>query len=241
MSKTSTHNFYPGPQTRLPKFNWLFFFLSLLTFLFFLLTVYAVVKSNPGLGSTQSKEFFSLELLDTKTACTIFVSLVGLLLLRHQFVIGYRPKLIYEGSKKDAANHPELPENNLVWQVKIKNVGLGTAIFSDFKFRLSLNQTEDKSYDLGFFDTVEKLEEEGFRFEEDYYLANITNGYAMTTKEEKIVFEVILPKGHGIKQLDLKMTFEGYLGGKYRKEVYIIPRRGIFKQKSKELGSDASE
>ena len=229
---------YPGPQKALPSFNRLFFCLFLLTAFSFGLTIYAVLKSNSYFLTSPFQKYFSFEILDTKTASTIFVTFISLLLVRHQFVIGFKPKIIYECKKTKTSVNPELDHGGILWQVKIRNVGLGTAIFSSYVFRVGLLQVSESDYNKEFTEIIEELKTQGLYYEEDYYLSNITNGYAMPSKDERILFEVRLPNGYAIKQIDVKMVFSGYLGGKYHKEVYLIPRRGIFKKEPRPISTD---
>ena len=193
--------------------------------MFFLLTVCAIIKQNYShLGSLNLKS--SLEILDSKTACSLFATFFGLLLVRHQFILGFKPRIVYECVKTTSAFHPELTGKGILWQVKIKNVGLGVSVFSSYKFKIGIESITEGEYQ-DFNTAIEDLKKNGFFPEEDFYLSNITSGGALPSKEDKIIFEILLPVGYKIKQIDLRMFFEGYLGGRYRKDVYLIPRLGI--------------
>jgi len=230
--KNSAH-VYPGVQRPIWRFNSLMFFLVGLTIIFFLLTIYSSIQENLILFSADHwvRRFVSYEILDTKTSCTIFISLLGLILIRHHFILGFKPRLIYESEKiLDQTSKTES------WEVKIRNVGLGAAVIADYKFRLSMDNANDaKDYTLDFQQVKNILEAKNIYLDKDFSLTNITKGYTLTSKEEKVIFKIVLPKAFIIKQLDIKLIFVGFIGGKYRKEVFLIPRKGIFKTPVLEL------
>jgi hypothetical protein len=227
---------HPGPQIKLRKFNAVFSFLLACTIIFFLLTIYAILKQNFNLLRLPELEH-AIEILDTKTACTLFATFLGLLLVRHQFIVGLQPRFVYECAKVKSASNPEFDDKGIVWRVKIQNVGLGAAAFVSCKFRIGINSINSGQ----FFDykmTIENLRKNGFSLEKDFYLLNITFGSAMSAKDFKIIFEILIPAAQKIKQLDMRIVFTGYLGGKYQKDLYLIPRLGI---PSKTLERNAAE
>ena len=226
--KKIAHKNYPGSQKKLRSFNSLFFLLSLMAGIFLLLTIYSILRDNLYDARINYPRWLWLNILDTKTACTIFVSFISILLVRHHFIIGFKPKIVYECRKTKQPYNAELEVGKILWQVKIKNVGLGTAVFTHYCFRVGISEINSGQYDLDFSQVINTLKANNIFFEDDYYLSNITNGYAMPSKEERIVFEILLPIGYSLKQLDIKMKFEGYLGGLYEKEVFAIPRIGIY-------------
>lgn len=223
---------YPGAQKSIWRVNSIMTLLILLTLIFFCLTIHATLQNNPGLIGARDwlKEISALNLLDIKTSCSIFVSLLGLILVRHHFILGFKPRIIYETNKSiDETTKIEY------WEVRVKNVGLGAAVIKKYVFRLNISSIDNKEYDCDFQELIETLQSHNIFLEKDFMLGNLTKGYTLTSKKEKVIFKICLPKAFGIKQLDLKMIFIGFLGGKYKKEVYLIPRRGIFKKSLIEL------
>lgn len=219
---TKTH---PGPQTQIHRFNAVFSFLLLFTIIFFLLTIYAIFKQNFEYFSLPELEN-SIEILDTKTACSLFATFLGLLLVRNQFIVGSKPKIVYECVKTKSSSNPELENKGILWQVRMHNVGLGAAAFLSYKFRVGIDCINDGEY-VDYATTIEELKKNGLLLEEDFYLLNITFGGAMSAKDQQIIFEILLSVGYKIKQIDARVIFEGYLGGRYQKDMYLIPRLGI--------------
>jgi hypothetical protein len=194
--------------------------------LFFLLTVYALLIDNQDLLHLPWLKR-PVKLLDAKTACTLFATFLGMLLIRNQFIIGSKPRLIYSSSKVKPGKHPEFDSNKICRQVKLVNAGLGAASFSKYEFRMGLDSTGDTQPFVDFASIIQKLQAAGFILDKDYFLTNITSGGAMSSKEEKVIFELVLPPAHQLVQLDLRITFEGYIGGRYVKDIFLIPRAGI--------------
>ena len=92
---------------------------------------------------------------------------------------------------------------------------------------MGLDSTDETQPFVDFPAIIQKLRAAGFILDKDYFLTNITSGGAMSTKEEKVIFEMVLPPPHQLVQLDLRITFEGYIGGRYIKDIFLIPRAGI--------------
>jgi hypothetical protein len=103
------------------------------------------------------------------------------------------------------------------------NVGLGPAEIESYKFRLD----PVGKYNLTFHGLIEKLAELGLKLDSDYFLNNITKGYTVAQKEPLIIFEASLYKLDTLRCFDIEIRFKGYLGNKYIKEIYCIPRKGI--------------
>ena len=216
---------HPKGQDRIGNFSWLFATLFFFAVIFFCLTIYNVVKDNIKEDSTYYK-FFSLTIIDTKTCCSTLLTLIGLLLVRHHFVLGFRPIIAYERLISKASSHPNFSNCN-VWQVKIKNVGLGPAVFSQFQFRAQKQGLSSSEYFMDFTETEHWLQQNGFVPEKDFSLWTISKGATLPSKDQLVIFELKLTNQTRLDQLDLLVTFKGVVGGAYQKELYLIPRLGI--------------
>lgn len=169
------------------------------------------------------QSYFNLKILDTKSAITIFVSTLGLTLIRNQFLLGFKPRIIYEGVKLKKGTIDFLHSTENVWSVKIKNVGLGAAVIETYKFRLNPNE----GFDLTYHEVIEHLKGKNLYREKDFFLNNITQGYTISAKDNLVIFELVLFRSEVLSCLDVQMTFQGFLGARYIKEVFCIPRNGI--------------
>lgn len=218
-------NSHPGPQVKIFNFSWIIFILLCFTVLFLLLSVYCLVKDNLDTNN-RYYHYFTLNIFDSKTCCAAFMSLVGLLIVRYHFVIGYRPILVYESAKTKSAAHPNFA-NQIVWQVKIKNVGPGPAVFSNLKFRIHEGSPAFENYKLSFDDVDRELEKRGFVSERDFFLTIISKGAAFPNKEQLTIFELRLPANNPFPSIDMQIKFKGLVGGTYQKEIYLLPRKGI--------------
>ena len=220
MQKNKSH---PGPQKKLGNFDVISLFLHLLLFCMFLLLSYSILKDNSSLMIPNIQKFLKFQFLDTKSIFTVFISLVGLVLVRHHFIQSFRPRINYELNKVEKGATNFLHKDESVWQAKIINAGLGPAVIEDYCFRTS----ENDEYSLSFDSLVHKLESFDLILDVDYSLNNVTKGYTISAKDSLIAFELVLYKGEKIKCLDIQIQFKGFLGDNYRKEIFCIPRKGI--------------
>lgn len=176
----------------------------------------AVFKVEPTL-------LLSIKILDTNTAATLFVTAVGALLVRRQFVLGLRPRIGY----KTARTTKEIVRNGNkmleVWQVKIRNTGEGSAIINRSEFELKTETLKNSTSFFTLIDVITELNKIGLVRGEDYWLENITSGFALPPQEDCIVFEIKIEHVPKLKRLDMLLHFQGLLGDRYFREIFFIP------------------
>jgi hypothetical protein len=199
-------------------------FLIILSFIFFAITIYSILKENSAVLNVNESRFFALKILDTATSSTLFVTLLGALVVRHQFVLGFRPRISYKSMnilKQVIYNKTEFCE---AWQVKIRNVGVGAAIINGCEFEFETSSAKSASFPLGFNNVVKELAKINLINEDDYWLENITSGFTLAPNEDYTVFEIKTEHMKNIKRLNMILHFQGFLGGKYYKEIIFMPR-----------------
>jgi len=113
-----------------------------------------------------------------------------------------------------------------VLTVNIKNVGSGIALIRSVKYRV-VPPNENKEYDHSYDDVIETIAQEGYENRKDFVLLEFSNGFALSPKDEKSILEVPISNYLKGKTLDIKIEFEGFLGDRYCKEIFCIPRKGI--------------
>ena len=200
--------------------------LLFLTVTFFLLTVYNILQANVSLFLLPEKaaNFFNFKIMDTSTAASLFVTLLGALLVRHQFALGLLPRIIYRSTNaiKNNTIHPGLSFET--WRVEIRNSGLGPAVINNSFYTLELFEEKEGCQMGNFHDIINELCKSGLVRDNDYWLENITAGFALCPKDDCIVFEIKLEYLEKIKRLDMLLYFQNQLGGKHSQEIYFIPR-----------------
>ena len=187
------------------------------------MSLHALLQENKAELLNNFPKILNIKILDFKTAITITLTIIGFILIRKNFVVGLKPRIIYETKKRKASNIWMGKPDEDVWAVTIRNVGLGAAVIENFTFSLF----KEKKYEFDYQKINEELKRLNLRLEVDYYLANITRGYTLSAKEETCIFEIPLNKSDKVKYLDIKLKFKGLLGDRYNKEIYCIPRKGI--------------
>lgn len=217
-----------GPQKNIFAINYILFALLFLTAIVFFLIIYAILQDNAELLlAKKNHHLVQMKLLDLKTSFTIFISLLGLILLRHHFLEGFKPRIVYETKKCKTPTFDAYDFEGEIWQVKIRNVGLGAATILDYEFRFHPSKITNKKYLTNYSEVIKEISKEGVNLESEYYLDEITAGYTLPSKEEIVLFEMETSSALKLKQLDLKIEFTGFLGGKYSKEIFLLPRLGI--------------
>jgi hypothetical protein len=199
-------------------------FLIVLTVTFFALTLYAIIQENSVLLNIRATRFLSLKILDTTSASSLFVTLLGALLLRHQFVLGFRPRIVYKSMTTVKQNTRNVNEFCECWQVRLRNVGVGAAIINRCEFEFEMSSAKSNSSLLAFNDVVKEIAKCDLVNERDYWLENITSGFALSPNEDYNVFEIRTEHMKKLKTLNMILHFQGFLGGKYRRLIRFMPR-----------------
>lgn len=75
-----------------------------------------------------------------------------------------------------------------------------------------------------FHEVVKDLAKAKLVLDSDYWLGNITPGFSLSPKDEFLVFEIKTEHREKLKYLDMWLYFQGQLGDKYRRKIFLIPR-----------------
>jgi len=204
----------------------------LLTAALFILAVYGVLQANQDLLSVGFKRYFVFKILDPSSASGLFVSAVGVLILRHQYGVSSRPRINYKTSvtTKTDTNNPAMPYE--IWRVEIRNNGLGAAIINRAEYVLELAKADGSVYIGGYNQVLKELAKIDLVLDRDYSLENITTGFALPDKDSLLIFEIKKEHISKIKRLDITIYFQGQVGDKYCRGIFCIPHgQTEFRQK----------
>lgn len=215
------HRRIAGPQQNLWSFDFMLTCLIVLTFAFFILTLYSIVQANADLLNIAPTRILSFKLLDTSSAATLFITLFGALIVRYQFAIGLLPRINYDsiaGTKHDENNPHQIHKT---WQVKIRNTGLGPAIITRIEYCLELKGSKTIHRFDKFDEFAIHLKKIGLEPDLDYWGDNISNGFCLSSKEESMIFEVKNEHLGKIKNFYMVLYFQSQLGDKYCREIFL--------------------
>lgn len=193
--------------------------------------MYAVIQDNLSLLDIEKTKFLSFKILDTSSSATLFVTVIGALVVRHQFVLSLRPRLGYKSnitSKQNIRNSTDIFE---IWQVSIHNAGMGAAIINGIKYVSGEALGKDNPLFIAQDEVVKELAKHDLIHERDFWLKNISDGFTLPPGEHYILFEVRIEHIEKIKKLDAIIFFQGFLGDSYEREIFFIPRH-LSKNKS---------
>lgn len=197
--------------------------LIVLTILLFLLTLLGILQTNGELFHLPTTRLFSIKIIDTSTAASLFVTLIGALLVRHQFVIGVLPRINYTSKTAERATKQNLNELLETWRVEIRNTGLGSAIINRLEYTIEPANGKVHLNHCTFEQALNQLAEIGLIREHDFWIGNMSSGFSLSPKDEFFVFEIELKHITKLKRLDLILDFQGQLGDRYRREINLIP------------------
>ncbi len=198
--------------------------LLILAVTLFLLTLYSILQTNAKVFHLESSGFLSIKILDTASAASLFVTVLGALLVRHQFAVGVLPRINYISTKTYRRCTENLDKSCETWRVEICNTGLGPAIITRAEYMLEHTDVVNSSDFYTFDDIIKEFVRIDLVRNHDYWLENITNGYSLSPKDNFSVFETKMEHIEKLKRLDLVLYFQGQLGDRYRREINLIPR-----------------
>ena len=213
-----------GPQVSKFSVGFLMSILTFLCFAFLLLTIYSIIKDNlvffdPTSFWVRHKNLFNYTLLDSKTSCTIFITLLSLIIIRKHFVLGFKPQIVYE-SNNSYFSYTEKMGGDL-WVVQILNSGLGAAVVDYSVF--ALNTENSNTRFISYEEIIDYLSQNGLAADTDYFLPYISKGFVFPAKDERIVFKIksnkIIPK----TRICLKIYFKDFVGHRYEKHIELLP------------------
>lgn len=191
---------------------------------FFLLTIYSILQSNLSWFHINESRFWSLKILDTTSAATLFVTLVGALLVRHQFAISVLPRINYVSDIKTTPQTFKANHSSEAWQVEIRNTGLGSAIIDHIDYFLDLENSKETKHDYTFNSLITKLAQIDLLRNSDYSIFNMSKGFSLAPKDEYVVFEIKTNHLAKFKRLTMVIYFQGQLGNKYCREISLLAK-----------------
>lgn len=191
---------------------------------FLLLTVYSILQSNLNWFHISESRFWSLKILDTTSSATLFVTLVGALLVRHQFAVSVLPRINYVSSVKTNQNSLKPIHSSDTWHVEIRNTGLGSAIIDRIDYFLDLANSKDTNYNYKLNSLIIKLAEIDLIRNSDYSIFNMSSGFSLAPKDEYVVFEIKTEHLAKFNSLTMEIYFQGQLGDKYCREISLIAK-----------------
>lgn len=199
----------------------------MLSTLLLLITIYGILQANQDSLPPEIKNLVRFKILDPSATAGLFVTAVGALLVRHQYGVSSRPRINYKSAlatKTNPLNPAELFE---VLRVEIRNNGLGAAIVNRIDFELELLEPKENIYVGSHNVVIKQLEKIGLIRNRDYWLENITTGFALPDKESLLMFELKSEHIQLINRLDMMLYFQGQIGDKYCREIFLLPRKSI--------------
>jgi hypothetical protein len=155
------------------------------------------------------------------------LTLLTLTILQTQFIISSQPYLItLHGRRDESVSAIEMPvDDSLVWRVILRNAGPGVAVVHSMQFRIGTAAgIHDGPYALTHAKVIARLRQEGVPVDTGLVLSNYTRGMAFGSKDEGVLFEAPVSLAASLHPLDVLMTYEGILGDRYEKSVYLVPQ-----------------
>lgn len=198
--------------------------LVILAITLFLLTVYSIVQANAKVFGLSNSPFLPIKLLDTASAASLFVTLVGALLVRHQFAVGVQPRINYKSTRAERHNKQSPGQPFETWRVELRNTGLGAAIVNRAEYFLKPADVKDYGYHCTREEVLKELATLDLVADRDYWIENITNGFTLSPKDDCFVFEIKMEHVDKLSCLDMVLYFQSQLGNKYRRLIMLAPR-----------------
>lgn len=218
------HHRTSRPQQTLWSFDLMLTCLITLTITFFILTLYSILQANVDLFNFKSAKWLSIKILDTSSAATLFITLLGALLVRHQFALGILPRINYTSTlttKQDSRVSSKAFET---WRVDIRNTGLGSAIITKTEYFIKTSKKGRVAEPKSFNEIVDELVKLELIRGEDYWMSSITSGFSLSSKDEFLVFEIKTVHLKKLPSIYMNLFFQGQLGDKYCREILLTPR-----------------
>lgn len=211
------------PQQSLWSFDLMLSCLIILTITFFVLTFYSILQTNADLFHLETERWLSIKILDTSTSATLFVTLLGALLVRHQFALSILPRINYTSTITTRQDTRNSAISHETWRVEIRNTGLGAAIINRTEYQIQLFQASSSHFFKTYHDIVTELAKIDLVLAQDYWLGNMSSGFSLAPKDEFLVFEIKTEHISKLKRLNLVIYFQGQLSDKYFRKISLVP------------------
>lgn len=197
--------------------------LLILTITFFIFTLYSILQNNAALFHLEHSHFLSLKILDTSSAASLFVTLFGALVLRHQFALSVLPRINYRSSLTVKNNNSPTNESCETWRVEIRNTGLGSATITGADYIVELTTSRTNVCVHTTENLIKELLKIGLIRNKDYWMDNTTSGFSLSPKDECFLSEIKTEHLNKLNHLSMILYFQGQLGDKYSKEISFLP------------------
>lgn len=201
--------------------------LILLACILLILTLYSILQTNAEIFHLKNSPFVSLKLLDTSSAASLFVTLIGALLLRHQFALSVTPRINYRSAKAERSDRHKRDEVFETWRVEIHNTGLGAAIINRIEYLFEPAGGKDciSSYTVD--NIVKQLAGIDLTIDHDYWIQKMSSGFSLAAKDDFLVFEVRLEHLVRLRCLHMVLYFQSQLGNRFTRVIRLTPERGL--------------
>jgi hypothetical protein len=110
-----------------------------------------------------------------------------------------------------------------VWQVSIRNAGLGAAIITSIQFKFANKTEKENSKLLSNEELVKELEKHDLILDQDYWLEFISSGFTLAPEKDCCLFEIRIEHFSKIKHLEAIVFFQGFLGERYSRDIAFSP------------------
>lgn len=228
MRERQTH---PGSQRRVNRLNPLSIPIYLLFTLVSFLVLHAFIKENVDFATFPAAFVWKLNLLKVNDALMLLVALLGLLVARQQVELSVTPRLMYSCYPTAQSQFGlQVQQGRVIWTCKVKNVGSGMAIVRRCAYRVTESVSKSKRkqpFNLSYLDVVKLLRKKGLEPGRDYVLMQYSIGAVIGGGEEQTLLEVNRDALDALKVVDVELVFDGFLGERFEKQIFMVPRDGI--------------
>ncbi|MEP1216444.1 MAG: hypothetical protein ABJM11_20570 [Marinobacter sp.] len=223
----NSESLHPGAQKKLKQKTWIRSPLVYLIAFTSLLSLFSMLQAN--IDFSEDRMFWSLELLDVKTAVTLLVAVISLSYTRNQFEHGYMPIIDYRimqhsYSSLDFSVDARLDSVSACSLRNHNSVAIVTAVKYSIYARGDHIECDDYS------ELIRILESKGLINKIHYSLLFISEGWSLGENDERVIFEIstdFKDTGTDVSGIDIEVEFRSLLGDMYIKNIYCIPRLGV--------------
>jgi hypothetical protein len=195
-------------------------------------------------------DILGVKVLDVSAAAALMSAFISLLFLRFQFVHATIPVFDYRIFKttgpvsidKDGAG------DAVIYVVELRNASKGVGIVTAARYWIEFQQDDRQApsrpkfldwfqnkaayssnarYRLSYHDVEEELERRGYQDDVDWAAVHFGEWSAFGADESRRILVVNQRLGNNLVAFDLLLDYETVLGDRFRREIYMIPRRQL--------------
>ena len=241
---------HPGPQ-KLIKRSWLSAnALRVLAMASGIIVFQSFIHKNVNYQSLPLFKFWDLELMGLDQSVTIFIAVLGTLIVREQYVESVMPYVTYrcfQGSeslvplnqraiyrfqsleifKQRSSNINQQSVNELYWNTSFRNDGSGQAMIKAVSYTFEFIDEPVVHSISSFEDVINILSNKGIIHGVDCWLAYFSSGGAIRPDHDYPLFTAPISCALKFRIVDIKIVYRNLLGDLFEKNIYCIPRIGI--------------